>query len=678
MFELDSLLFSTIESKLKIKPETKKALNRLGIYDVRDLLFHIPSAYSHLKIFPSPGEIKLGERVVLKGEIQDIESSKRARSPTKIYLDTKIGNICLIFFNKIPVFIFNSLKIGKEITIDGTIDINNNYYQIAHPEFVFDIKSLRSLEARYPLTYTLNNRQLCNYIKKIFDLFTDKILAQDPFFKQIFRALKGLHFPENDNVKALEKHRQELAKYELLSNQINLVRIREDIGANEGRSFEIQTAMQQEILEGIGFSLTPSQSKALQEIEQDQTNPVRMVRMLQGDVGAGKTLVALMSIINVLQKGMQSVLMAPTEILARQHYNFFTKALGNFSNEIGLLTSKTKNKSSILQKLKDGEIKILIGTHAIFQEKVIFQNLAYIIIDEQHKFGVQQRLELINKADKPDLLVMTATPIPRSLTLTMFGDMENSKLIGKPRGRKSIITNTIPKSKIEAIIDSIQRKLDIGEKIYWVCTLIEKDEETDQNTHLTDIYTRAEQLKSIYPEIVGIIHGKMKNEEKDFIMEQFKNGAIKILVATTVIEVGIDVPDATLIIIENAEQFGLSSLHQLRGRVGRSDLQSHSILLYEPSRTSNIAKERLKIMRESEDGFYIAEQDLILRGGGEILGTKQSGEQRFVFADLAKDTDILIASNKEALNISKSKSLEQYPLLLDLFKKRKASKDILE
>lgn len=678
MSRLENLLFSNIDKVIRIKPETTKALARLKITNIRDLLFHIPSSYNEVKIFPKQSEVRDGDRIIVEGNVDDIEKPKRPRSPTKIYLSTSCGPLTLIFFNKIPVFIWNKVRIGAKITVDGNIELNDYYYQMKHPEFIFDVKISKEIEPSYPLTYALNNRQLGNYIKKAFSLFSQVDINSDPYFKEIFSSLKNMHFLSNfDEVRELEKYRQILSRYELLANQINLARIREGIKKNPGRSFEVAKEKQQDVLSRLGFTPTDAQRLAIDEIQKDQTAPIRMVRMLQGDVGSGKTLVALLTMINVAETNKQCVLMAPTELLATQHYNFFSKALGE-SSKIALLTSKTKNKKEILSRLESGEILYLIGTHAIFQEKVTFKDLAYIVIDEQHKFGVQQRLDLINKANIPDLLVMTATPIPRSLTLTMFGDMACSKLTGKPKGRLPIITNSVPKSRLEETMHSLQRKLDIGEKVYWICPLIDKDEENEDNEHLIDVIKRAKALNEIYPGMVGIVHGKMKNEDKDRIMHSFKDGDLKILVATTVIEVGIDVPDATLIIIENAEKFGLSSLHQLRGRVGRSSLQSHAILLFAHTRFSNIAKERLKIMRESEDGFYIAEQDLILRGGGEILGTKQSGLQDFCFADIARDIEILVESNKKASEYLESENIQKYPLFLRLFQKNSSSDKILE
>lgn len=686
MLELEKILFSEVSKHIRIKSETKSALARLGIFSVRDLIFHRPNSYNTLATNPSKGEIKHGDKIVSHAEIKEIEISQYRRSPTKIYVEGDAGPLVLVFFNKIPPFIFNRLKVGAKIIVEGKVEWNDFYFQIKHPDFIFQEKDIHETEPIYPLTYGLSNRQIINYINKIFELLTPQVSnLNNKHLELIFNSIKKIHFPKNArDISSIESQYQILARYELLSNQINLAIIREQIKKSEGRSFQKAKNLQEEVLARLGFTPTKSQQKAIGEIEEDQLENARMVRLLQGDVGSGKTLVAILTILNVFKAGMQSVIMAPTDLLANQHYEFALKALGDDSrDQIALLTGKTKNRKELLEKLSSGEIKLLIGTHAIFQEKVNFKDLAYIIIDEQHKFGVQQRLDLIGKANMPDLLVMTATPIPRSLTLTMFGDMASSQLTEKPKGRLPIITNVMQRTRISEVLEAIERKLKIGEKIYWICPLIEKSDLSDSdtendNSHLMDVYTRAESLKELYSKDVGIVHGKMKPLEKDAIMQDFKEGETKILVATTVIEVGIDVPDATLIVIENAEKFGLAALHQIRGRVGRSSLQSHAILLYENTRCTKTARKRLSIMRESEDGFYIAEQDLLLRGGGEILGLRQSGEQRFLFADIERDLDILIESNKKAQETLSKRKIEKDSMMLKLFANIPQKGEVLE
>lgn len=443
---------------------------------------------------------------------------------------------------------------------------------------------------------------------------------------------------------------KQLAAKELIANQISLFKARTRIAGKHGNIYPKAEQIQTNILNSLGFELTSYQQQVIEEIERDQASGIEMMRLLQGDVGSGKTLVALLTMTNVAAAGFQTTLMVPTDLLANQHYEFFVRALKNTGIKIGLLTGKILGlaRKNIMMQLGNGQIDILIGTHALFQEKVNFKKLGYIVIDEQHRFGVQQRLDLISKGINPDILVMTATPIPRSLALTIFGDMTISKLQGKPKNRLPIATNTIPINKIEHIIEAINKKLIAGELIYWICPLIEQDdkEKSEEDSLLMDVMNRFNSIENIYAGCSGIIHGKMKNEQKDAVMKQFKDGEIKILVATTVIEVGIDVPEATLIIIENAERFGLAQLHQLRGRVGRGSLQSYCILLYNPKRLGKVGRGRFEIMKQTNDGFYIAEQDLKLRGSGEILGIKQSGEMDFFFADLARDYDLLLKANK--------------------------------
>ncbi len=665
MLDLEKVLFSPVTRFITLKPVTVQALARLGINNIRDLLFH--RAHSYLTKTIAPEAFHHKERVIVEITIGEIQTPARKSQPTKIYGETPCGPLVLVFFHKIPAFIFSKLRIGSKHIVEGVVELNDFFFQIRHPDFVFGNTSKSSLEPVYPLTYGITNKQLVNYVNTALKLVIP--MAPEGHNHLILQALQAIHTDENhEAIKTL-------AKYELLANQINLALIRDSLKKARGRSFPKATVKQDEILGNLGFTLTASQTEALAEIEADQLDETRMVRMLQGDVGSGKTLVALLTMMNIVNKGLQSVIMAPTDLLASQHFSFFSKAL-NGMPYVALLTGKTKaaERRDILHRLEIGEILILIGTHAVFQEKVNFKDLAYIVIDEQHRFGVEQRLELISKANMPDLLVMTATPIPRSLTLTLFGDMASSKLTQKPQGRLPILTTVMSKTHTAEVMQALERKMQKGEKIYWVCPLIEKNEQEDEEQFLMDVETRYEDLQKIYGAKVGIVHGKMKNDQKDLAMQRFKGGLTQILVATTVIEVGIDVSDATLMIIENAEKFGLAQLHQLRGRVGRSDLASHAILLYESKRFSSTARARLEIMRKSEDGFYIAEQDLLLRGGGEILGTRQSGEQSFMFADLTQDMELLLESNKYAAKLAGGAIPQDIQLVLKMFAGKREEK----
>lgn len=671
------LLFQPLTQFIKLQPHTQDALKRLGIENGRDLLFHRPSSFILHKIYDNFTKFKHGEQIIIEATIHEVEIGKM-KKPTRIYTETSAGPLTLVFFNKIPIFLFNKLKAGFKCMVEGKVEFNQGFYfQIIHPNFIFDPKQISSIEPVYPLTYGVTSKQIYGYVLKILEKIED-CKIEDRFYTHMIELLKTLHIPQNIKEQDNENTIIELAKYELLTNQISLAQARQHYHKSRGRSFhqDNNSLLQDKVLKTLGFTLTEGQESVLQEIQQDQTQNYRMTRMLQGDVGSGKTLVALLSMLNVAAYNVQSVLMAPTDLLATQHFEFFKNALQNSSIEVALLTGKTKARERrfILDKLLNGEILILLGTHAVFQEKVNFKDLGYIIIDEQHRFGVEQRMDLINKASMPDLLVMTATPIPRSLTLTLFGDMACSRLLSKPKGRVPINTLVMSKARMQEVTYAISRKLAKEEKIYWICPLIEQSEESDEM--LVDVATRVQMLEKLYPNYVGYVHGKMKSDHKDAVMQEFKNGKIKILVATTVIEVGIDVPDATLIIIENAEKFGLAQLHQLRGRVGRSNLQSHAILLYEPTRTSAIARHRMETMRDSSDGFYIAEQDLILRGGGEILGIKQSGQQEFIFADLARDLSLLNKCNDYA-NKLKEVEYAKFSFLIKLFSKVE-KREILE
>ncbi|BBJ31910.1 ATP-dependent DNA helicase RecG [Rickettsia asiatica] len=717
---LEKFLFSSVKMFINIREDTVSALKRLGINNIRDLLFYLPVSYQNKTLSPNLTEVRDGEIIQTEIVIESINLPKKSNQPLKITASNDTGSLLLVFFHKPPPFIFNKLKVGTSHIISGKVQFFDHYLQISHPEFITNPKLAKEIEPIYSLTYLLSNKQLYSYIIKAIDIFEEKCKGVEDkevkdYLNVILQSLKVLHvseavipwldhgihnnnwIPRSSRGMTTEKSsntikprddtgaaKKQLAAKELIANQISLLNVRTQISRRQGNIYPKAVGIQTNILNELGFELTSYQKQVIEEIELDQSDKVEMMRLLQGDVGSGKTLVALLTMVNVVASGFQATLMAPTDLLANQHYEFFVKALKNTNIRASLLTGKILGaaRKNIMIQLENGEIDILVGTHALFQEKVSFKKLGYIVIDEQHRFGVQQRLNLINKGANPDVLVMTATPIPRSLALTMFGDMSISKLMGKPKNRLPIATNTMSVNKIEHIIEAINKKLVVGERVYWICPLIEQGKisvviprldrgiqkttcnasnfdwiprssrgmatEEEEDSSLMDVMNRFNSIENIYQDYTGIIHGKMKNEQKDQIMKQFKEGKIKILVATTVIEVGIDIPEATLIIIENAEQFGLAQLHQLRGRVGRGSLQSYCILLYNPKRLGKVARGRFEIMKQTNDGFYIAEQDLKLRGSGEILGVKQSGEMEFFFANLAKDYDLLLKAHKFA------------------------------
>jgi ATP-dependent DNA helicase RecG len=662
------VFFQPVKSIISIKETAEKALKRLGILNVRDLVFYKPYSYN---ISDTSSNLSgLRDNLLIQAEVSIIEisQSRSGRAPTKIYVGNDTGGLTLVFFNKIPTFIFSKLKVGGKYTVQGKVQYFDGGFQLTHPEFIFKKSLSVPVEPIYHLTYGLINKQLYDYILTAIKSLEVAIAARNSFGKipqecshyitSLINEIKQLHLVDHAPIPLLIEQTMEsviskLTEKELFANQITLAKLKKKEQEVLGRSFNIAKELKNKVLNNLGFELTKYQQEAVKQIEADQSSNIQMMRLLQGDVGSGKTIVALLTMLNAVSSGTQAVLMVPTDLLSLQHHQFFTKALTGTGITVELLTGKTtiKARRFIKENLKNGITNILIGTHALFQESVAFKDLGYVIIDEQHRFGVQQRLELIAKATHPDVLVMTATPIPRSLTLTMFGDMSVSQVKDKPKNRLAIVTTITSNNRWNQISLSLQKIIDQGQKIYWVCPLIDQKDKTlehEDNFTYADVTKCALELDKIYPGQVAIIHGKMKATDKEFVMQNFKNGEFKILVATTVIEVGIDVPDATLIIVENAEKFGLAQLHQLRGRVGRGELQSYCILMYEPKRFSVNARNRLEIMRQSNDGFYIAEQDLILRGGGEILGTKQSGEPEFFFADLGRDLNILLQANKLA------------------------------
>ena len=677
------IFFQPIKTLLRISEQAQKALGRLKIVNLRDLVFYKPIAYNLIRINPDLTKVKNGELIQTEVTIDDVLRPSSKRSPLKIKVSNPTGTVILVFFSKIHPFIFSKLRIGQKHIIAGKVEIFDRSLQISHPEFIFRQNLTAPVMPVYPLTYGIVNKQLYGYIREAISIienatnikkcFPEEKLEEKKYINELLSEIKNLHLIGysgiNDDIERnISLNIQKLAEKELFANQASLVKIKTEEQKRHGRSFPPNHEVHKLVIAKLGFELTEGQLKAIKDIEADQLADIQMMRMLQGDVGSGKTLVALLTMLNVVNSGTQTALMAPTDLLSAQHYQFFYNALENTNIKVELLTGKTPVKQQLQLKkdLADGNIDILIGTHALFQKGVEFKDLGYIIIDEQHRFGVEQRLELIKKASSPDVLVMTATPIPRSLTLTMFGDMSVSQLKTKPRNRLPIITSAISSEKRSEVITSLNKKLQIGEKIYWVCPLIDQSDEIlktvfseEENSDLSlfsDVNTRFIELDKAYPNQVAMLHGKMKAALKDQVMQEFKNGKVRILVATTVIEVGIDVPDSNLIIIENAEKFGLAQLHQLRGRVGRGSKQSYCLLMYNPKKLSKFARERLKIMRESNDGFYIAEQDLVLRGGGEILGTKQSGEPVFFFADLIRDLKILLHAN----NLTKSLEINKF------------------
>lgn len=662
-----------------IGPKTEEALERLNINKISDLLWHFPSNVIHKKLYPSIHSINDGEIVILKMVIIDIDQHSKTnfsrRKPFKIYCSNDSGKINLVYFNYHPQYVLNWAKIGSEIIVIGKIEFFNGLKQIAHPEIHSLNKSLPTIiqnDPIYPLTYGITNKQLQKYISYALNKLEDQeewiphhIIAK--FNWQSFKkSLEDIHHPKNiRDTSPATGPRSRIAYDELLATQLTINLLRQFKNKQFGRMVLGNGSLVSDFIKNLPFELTIGQQKAIEEILNDQNSNKKMSRLLQGDVGCGKTIIAIIAAINAAEAGSQSVIMAPTDVLATQHFASLEKLFKNLPIKFALLTGKTKNKerTKILAELASGEIQILVGTHAVFQEKVIFNDLALVIIDEQHRFGVEQRIALLNKGNNADLLVMSATPIPRSLSIALYGDMDITRVTEKPKSRIPIKTSIIPKSKLNEIIHSLKNILNNSGKVYWICPLITAEENSnyfDDNLQKTAVETRIQELIKLYPNVVGIVHGQLDNNIKQENLNKFIAGDYKILVATTVIEVGVDVPDATVIIIENAESFGLSQLHQLRGRVGRGNQVSNCILLYTPP-ISNTSWNRLKILRETDDGFLLAEEDLKLRGSGDIIGTKQSGLPEFHTVDLIEHYPLMSLANEQAKEI-----LSQDPLLQSL------------
>ena len=540
------------------------------------------------------------------------------------------------------------LPTNENRLISGKLEYFRNTFQITHPTHVSALnnnKIIKSKEAVYSLTSGLN--------QKIMNKLTDQILNNLPNFnewietsilnkykfKRWNEVVKNLHNPSDNNIKNKNLLRRRLAFDELLSHQLAIGIMRNFNQKKKGLKITSENKTLNKFYSNLDFQLTNSQNNVIKEILQDLGSSNQMIRLLQGDVGSGKTIVALISMIKVFESNFQSALMVPTTILAFQHYENILDLLKDSKINVLVLTGKDKGKErkEKLDEIAKGKADIIIGTHALIQDTVKFNNLGLAVIDEQHRFGVYQRMVFNHKNHKPNILVMSATPIPRTLTLAAYGDMKESKLIEKPLGRKPIITSSLSLKKENQLIDRIKEKIkNSSSKFYWVCPLIEESEELD----LKAAEERYKILKKYFKNKVLLMHGRLSEIEKEEIMTKFKNEDYKILVSTTVIEVGVDIPSATTIVIEHAERFGLAQLHQLRGRVGRNDIQSYCILLHKEN-IGEISKQRIDIMKQTNDGFKIAEEDLKIRGPGEILGKKQSGSPSFYVADLSFDYDLL-------------------------------------
>ena len=660
--------------------KTSKLFKKKNINTIFDLIWSLPRNSIDRTDLVNVNELQIGKIQTITVNVKKYNFPRIRNLPNKVLCEDTTGKIECIFFNSYEGYIKKILPLNSTVTISGKINYYKKNYQITNPTHVSsDTNSIKKIFSSYSLTEGLTdnkyNKIINNVLKNIPDLnewLSDEILKKFNYISWKNSILK-LHDPKN--IKKKGDFLNRLIFDEILSTFLINSKVRKAVKKIKKKNKIFDNKDFIKIKNKIDFDLTEDQLKALEEINNDLRSSQKMFRLLQGDVGSGKTIVALISSANVISSGFQVCFMAPTEILARQHYSLANKLFGK-DIKIKILTGKTeyKERKKILSDLSNNKINFLIGTHSLFQEKIKYNKLGLIIIDEQHKFGVKQRKKLSDKGGKNcDVLVMSATPIPRTMIMTVFGDMDTSIIKSKPKNRKEIKTYSKLDSKIDEIIKFIKKQIIEKNQVFWVCPLIEESKKIDHQSSVK----RYESLKKIFKDKVGILHGALNNDEKNKILLNFLNKKIDILVSTTVIEVGIDFPNANIIIIENANKFGLSQLHQLRGRVGRGNKESYCILLFKSNLSEN-AKKRINILKKTTDGFLISEEDMKIRGYGDLLGFKQSGLQSFRLADPILNEDLFLLAEKEVKKIEyEDQKLSKYMTLLKLYDRADILNDLV-
>lgn len=648
-------LFASLKTLAGIGPRTEKLFAQMGIERPRDLLFTLPSGGVSRRVVQDLATARPPENIAATLEVRAHHAPTARNRPFRVSMSDGQTEMSLVFFRARGDWVAHQLPIGARRLVSGKVDLFDGRLQMVHPDHILppDSPPPPDFEPTYPATQGLNQKTIVKSLGAALEIapnlpeWIHPGILSDRGWAGWRESLHNAHQPQNISDIAGSAARSRLAYDEILAHQMTLALIRRDRRARKGRASRGDGGRRRALLASLPYAPTGAQSRAIAEIEADMAAPSRMNRLVQGDVGAGKTLVAMMAMLIAVEAGGQAVMMAPTAILARQHFHSLGQMADAVGVRLGLLTGRDSaaSRAKTLQDLAAGQIDILIGTHAVFQEGVTFADLRLAVIDEQHRFGVSERLALAEKG-VADLLVMTATPIPRSLAMTHYGDLEVSVLDEKPPGRQPIKTVLIPDTRETEVIEALARALDAGARAYWVCPLVEESETSD----LMAAQARFQSLEARFGARVRLVHGQMPHAERDAAMADFAAGRAQILVATTVIEVGVNVPEATVMVIERAEIFGLAQLHQLRGRVGRGSAASSCLLLYHPP-LSDMGQRRLAILRDSEDGFRIAEEDLAIRGAGDVIGTAQSGLPRFRIANLEHQVRLMELARSDARTV---------------------------
>jgi len=668
------IIFSDIKKLKGIGKQLSKYLKNRKIEKVKDILLNLPYSETDRSKIVSLNKLEVGKIQTIRVVVKKLNFPRIRNLPNKIICEDKTGKIEVTYFNSREGYLRKIFPINEWVVISGKISFFNKKYQITNPDYVTSLdkeKYVKQIIPKYSLTkginekkYRLISEQVINNLPDVEEWHDNDFLKKNNFLNWKENIIT-LH-KTKDSQDNLSKTYKRLVFDEICANFLVLSENRKKIKKKK-KNKSFKSIISNEILENLSFELTKSQKNVLKEINVDLKSDTRMFRVIQGDVGSGKTIVSLLAIGNVVESKYQCALMAPTEILAKQHFDLAKKIFVNTKIRIEFLTGKTeiKKRKKIINDLKNGNLDIIIGTHSLFQKKIDFKNLGLAIIDEQHKFGVKQRSDLATKGgNNCDVLLMSATPIPRTMMMSLYGDMDISKIIEKPAKRKKIITLSKPDKKINELWSFIKKQININNQVFWVCPLIEESSFLDYSS----AKKKFDVINKKFPNKVGLIHGALNKIEKEKVLNKFLKREIFILVSTTVIEVGIDFPNANLIIIENANKFGLAQLHQLRGRVGRGNKQGVCILLFKEGLSKNAIK-RIKTLKESDDGFYIAEEDMRLRGFGDIIGYQQSGIKNFKFADPIVHKDLFVLAEEYVKKIDINVNESKYAFLLKLFDK---------